>query len=184
MSKPGSGTGGGTGSGNSLPGRPAAPGTARPRGWSVLQGNAWGSIRRRGQHPALRGLWEARRGGIFRAGIAVLLVWGLYNMIAGSHGVLELRRLQHREADLLRRSQDLTAELREVNRELQADPSLAAERGIREKFLRSRPNEIVYHFRTYSGSDSATGSAGGDEAAGRDSAMEDIPVVDKERALD
>ena len=116
----------------------------RPRGWSVLQaGSPLGSLSR-GHERYLREFWQSRRGGLSRLGLGILALWGAYSIIGSDYGLLRLRLLRARESQLQRRVAELTAETGQVQRHLQEDPLTGMERGIREKYRKSKPNEIIY----------------------------------------
>jgi cell division protein FtsB len=123
---------------------PGDRGDRRPRGWSVLQAASGIGALTRDRDRYLRDIWVSRRHGFYRLALAGLAIWGGYNLIGSGSGFLRLRELHRQEIALRARCADLAAETRQLRRELSEDPVLSAERGIREKYRRSRPNEIIY----------------------------------------
>ena len=135
------------------------PNRMRPRGWSVLSVRpSLGSLPR-GHDRYLRSLWETRRRGLSRAGLVLLALWGSYSLIGSDHGLLRLQMLRRQETDLQGRVQDLTVETHRIQRQLNEDPLTEMERPMREKYRKSKPNEIVYRVeRTPPPAPDSTGS--------------------------
>ncbi len=140
----------------------------RPQGWSVVQtGRKWTASGSNGDR-YLRGFWDSRRGGFYRLALFALAGWGIYNLIGSGHGLLRLRALAHQEAELRQRYSTLVEQTRQAEDELREDPALGLERGLREKYMKSRKNEIVYYVRRVPGSaDSSAQGAAADTGSGR-----------------
>jgi cell division protein FtsB len=119
----------------------------RPVGWSVIQPqNRKGPSSAPGER-YLRNLWVSRKGGFYRLALLALALWGAYSVVGSSHGLLQLRALAREEAGLKAQLSEAQEESRLVQNELQEGAAVGLERGLREKYLKSRPNEIVYHLR-------------------------------------
>jgi len=92
----------------------------------------------------LRMLWVSRRGHFFKLTLWILALWGGYSLIASDHGLLHLRQLRREAVELDAVHAGLVQEQRQVQNEMAEDPNVSIERGLREKYRKSRPGEIVY----------------------------------------
>ncbi len=153
-------------SGSSNGGRAVLSGLSnlKPRGWSVVEkGRRWTEPGSEGDR-YLRHLWGSRRGGLYRIALAALAAYGLYNLLASGHGLLRIQALAREEATLRERRTMLVEQKTQVEDEINEPRSLSDERGLREKYLQRRKNEIVFYaHRAPAGAagDSSAPGAGG-----------------------
>jgi cell division protein FtsB len=116
----------------------------KPRGWSISNMALRTVTEGRGGDRYLRMFWVSRRKRFITLGLWVLALCGAYNLIASDHGVARLRALHREEAGLNAQHAALIEEYRQATNQVTEDPAVSIERGLREKYRKSRPGEIVY----------------------------------------
>lgn len=116
----------------------------KPRGWSITTSSLRSAAENRAENRYLRHLWVSRRGGFMKLALWILALLGTHSLVASDHGLLHLRALRREEAALDARHAALAEEHRQMQNEVAEDGSLSIERGLREKYRKSRPGEIIY----------------------------------------
>jgi hypothetical protein len=116
----------------------------RPRGWSLTNVSLRSVTESRSGDRYLRTFWVSRRGRFIKLAIWVLVICGAYNLVASDHGFMRLRTLHREEAAWNERHAALVENYRQATNQVEEDAAVSIERGLREKYRKSRPGEIVY----------------------------------------